>query len=600
MKLASIIIFFVALGLSISNTPNQIEQIKLAKNKSLMGRKISINNRKNLMLVGFWNYKENITQGGKFGALTSAQISFDAHFIRNKNFPYYNKMNLSTTIKLENGTNLEHIIECTHTIKNVNETYELKDLYYECNLDILNNNLQELDTLIPKKNFKFYNSTDIYRNIAEGEIDESSFAEETINFLENQNKTINYDIFYLDEIELSNNEIHLNGNFSGDYDNEIIYLNIFGTLYNSILTNNSIKFNATGTIDAYLHGNMTKISDDQYILIYAGQNVDDHVVYPVSNVFIEVLGFGNYRKSTDGVARNQLYLTGDQYSLNALKQHIQFNTTIYYNRNLRNLQQDNKVIMANGTRVSNDQEKDIVIYNMTYYETENLTIVRMSPPSNIKFSDDGKNYEKLPTNVQMTIPPDVDLLEEGSTTFERMEKIRPDVNSSAFSIDFNVSQKIDVKKNNISIIKYHPYFNINATDEIPCTIKNVSTMYRIICKPKKDVFTEIVNMKIIIPESSNRKLRILQTGSNRTLLPPTDATGKIEYTYSDDGRRTFFRSSSGGLSGGAIAAIVVCTVAVVAATIIVLLFLNRIPAGPPRIKTPTDMNLANSTSNINH
>jgi hypothetical protein len=345
---------------------------------------------------------------------------------------------------------------------------------------------------------------------------------------------------------------------------------------------------------------MTKISDDQYILIYAGQNVDDHVVYPVSNFFIEVLGFGNYRKSTDGVARNQLYLTGDQYSLNALKQHIQFNTIIYYKRNLRNLQQDNKVIMANGTRVSNDQEKDIVIYNMTYYETENLTIVRMSPPSNIKFSDDGKNYEKLPTNVQMTIPPDVDLLEEGSTTFERMDKIKPDVNSSAFSIDFNVSQKIDVKKNNISIIKYHPYFNINATDEIPCTIKNVSTMYRIICKPKKDVFTEIVNMKIIIPESSNRKLRILQTGSNRTLLPPTDATGKIEYTYSDDGRGTFFRSSSGRLSGGAIAAIVACTVAVVAATIIVLLFLNRIPAGPPRIKTPTDINLANSTSNINH
>ena len=411
---------------------------------------------------------------------------------------------------------------------------------------------------------------------------------------------LNYDIFYLDEIELFNNEIHLNGNFSGDYDNETIYLNISGTLYNSTLTNNSIKFNATGTIDAYLHGNMTEISDDQYILIYAGEDVDDHVVYPVSNVFIEVLGFGNYRKSTDGLARNQLYLTGDQYSLNALKQHIQFNTIIYYNRNLRNLQQDNKVIMANGTRVSIDQENDIVIYNMTYYETENLTIVRMSPPSNIKFSDDGKNYEKLPTNVQMTIPPDVDLLEEGSTTFERMEKIRPDVNSSAFSIDFNVSQKIDVKKNNISIIKYHPYFNINATDEIPCTIKNVSTMYRIICKPKKDVFTEIVNMKIIIPESSNRRLRTLQTGSNRTLLPPKDATGKIEYTYSDDGRRTFFRSSSGGLSGGAIAAIVVCTVAVVAATIIVLLFLNRIPAGPPRIKTPTDMNLANSTSNINH
>ena len=192
MKLASIIIFFVALGLSISNTPNQIEQIKLAKNKSLMGRKISINNRKNLMLVGLWNYKKNVTS--RDFEITSAEISFDAHFIRNKNFPYYKKMNLSTTIKLKNDTNLEHIIECTHTIKNVNETYELKDLYYECNLDILKNNLQKLDTLIPKKNFKFYNSTDIYRNVAEGEIDESSFAEETINYLENQNKTIKYDI----------------------------------------------------------------------------------------------------------------------------------------------------------------------------------------------------------------------------------------------------------------------------------------------------------------------------------------------------------------------------------------------------------------------
>ena len=598
MKLASIIIL-VTLGLSISNTPNQIEQTKLTKNKSLMGRKISVSTRKELMLVGFWNYSKQ-TELDEDGDKTSDKISFDIHFIRNKSFPFYNKTNLNILIKYSNGSFGELEIECSNTTRNINETYELKDLYYNCNLDNMKYKLKINDTITPIIKFKFYNDTNQVRIVAEGEIDKSSIADETINSIRSQNKTINYDIFYLDEIELSNNEIHLNGNYSGDYNNGTICLNISGTPYNSTLTNNSIKFNATGTIDAYLHGNMTKISDDQYILIYAGQNVDDHVVYPVSNVFIEVLGFGNYRKSTDGVARNQLYLTGDQYSLNALKQHIQFNTTIYYNRNLRNLQQDNKVIMANGTRVSNDQKNDIVIYNITYYGTEDLTIVRMIPPSNIQFSDDGEKYEKLSTNIQITIPPDVDLLEEGSTTFERMEKIRPDVNSSAFSIDFNVSQKIDVKKNNISIIKYHPYFNINATDEIPCTIKNVSTMYRIICKPKKDVFTEIVNMKIIIPESSNRKLRILQTGSNRTLLPPTDATGKIEYTYSDDGRRTFFRSSSGGLSGGAIAAIVVCTVAVVAATIIVLLFLNRIPAGPPRIKTPTDMNFANSTSNINH
>ena len=590
MKLALITILLV-FELSISNTPKKVAQNILTEIKSSKVRKISHIERKDLMLVGLWKYSTTV------GSYID-NINFDVHFIRKTRSPYYRNMSISTLIKTGDNNNLAREANCT----NGNGIVELKDLLYKCNINLYGLGISNITEVIPTIKFKFYNDSKSIIEITENQIDKSSLAETTLKNLIEQTKDIDYSIFYLDEIELNKTEFNLKGNISEYLTDgpKYINLNLSGTEFNSSLTNESIKFTATGTIDAYLHGNMTEISDDQYILIYAGEDVDDHVVYPVSNVFIEVLGFGNYRKSTDGLARNQLYLTGDQYSLNALKQHIQFNTTIYYNRNLRNLQQDNKVIKANGTRVSNDQEKDIVIYNMTYYETENLTIVRMSPPSNIKFSDDGKNYEKLPTNVQMTIPPDVDLLEEGSTTFERMEKIRPDVNSSAFSIDFNVSQKIDVKKNNISIIKYHPYFNINATDEIPCTIKNVSTMYRIICKPKKDVFTEIVNMKIIIPESSNRKLRILQTGSNRTLLPPTDATGKIEYTYSDDGRRTFFRSYSGGLSRGAIAAIVACTVAVVAATIIVLLFLNRIPAGPPRIKTPTDMNLANSTSNINH
>ena len=590
MKLALITILLV-FELSISNTPKKVAQNILTEIKSSKVRKISHIERKDLMLVGLWKYSTTV------GSYID-NINFDVHFIRKTRSPYYRNMSISTLIKTGDNNNLAREANCT----NGNGIVELKDLLYKCNINLYGLGISNITEVIPTIKFKFYNDSKSIIEITENQIDKSSLAETTLKNLIEQTKDIDYSIFYLDEIELNKTEFNLKGNISEYLTDgpKYINLNLSGTEFNSSLTNESIKFTATGTIDAYLHGNMTEISDDQYILIYAGEDVDDHVVYPVSNVFIEVLGFGNYRKSTDGVARNQLYLTGDQYSLNALKQHIQFNTTIYYNRNLRNLQQDNKVIKANGTRVSNDQEKDIVIYNMTYYETENLTIVRMSPPSNIKFSDDGEKYEKLSTNIQMTIPPDVDLLEEGSTTFERMEQIKPDVNSSAFSIDFNVSQKIDVKKNNISIIKYHPYFNINATDEIPCTIKNVSTMYRIICKPKKDVFTEIVNMKIIIPESSNRKLRILQTGSNRTLLPPTDATGKIEYTYSDDGRRTFFRSSSGGLSGGAIAAIVVCTVAVVAATIIVLLFLNRIPAGPPRIKTPTDMNLANSTSNINH
>ena len=118
-----------------------------------------------------------------------------------------------------------------------------------------------------------------------------------------------------------------------------------------------------------------------------------------------------------------------------------------------------------------------------------------------------------------------------------------------------------------------------------------------ICYPNKSVNTSISNITITINEtSSNSRLRSLQSVTNRIILPPDDANGIINFTYS----RYNYKKSSGGLSAGAIVAIVLATVAAVVALGLVFFFLNRMKSTPPPIKNPSDLNIANSASNINN
>ena len=570
--------------------------ITLGFSTSISGRKISVYEYKNLMLVGFWEFHESSI--GMDSSINNF-LQFDVHFIRDSRFPKYSDMNMSTSILLNNNTEFKHEFECMRN--NYNET-ELEDLSYTCVTSRLNN-LLEIKAITPIVNFKFYNDNNSVINVTEKDIDNSSFVDTTIKTLINLRDNIDYDIFYLNKIELKNKEFTLRGNLTGNYTEARINLTLSGTKYNAFVTNESIKFNVTENIDDFLHGKMQESTNEgKYILIYTKKGIDDHLIYPVPNKFIEVLGFGNYQKPTEKTdAQNQLYLSGTQYSLNSLKLYIKFYITIYFNiyNGLTNLKNSSLIVEANGTLVENNQEKDLAIYNITYFGTANKTILRMVPLSNLEFSDDGIKYEK--SEEEITIPSDTNLLEEEIIIFERMAYINNETekNSTSFSLDFNTSERLKIENQSNAYIKYHPDNNKTKIDLIKCSCKNQSTYYRIICFPKKDVYTTIQTIIIIITEKrSNRRLRFLQSETNRTILPPTNANGIINFTY--DQPKINFKRSKGGLSAGAIVALILATVFAVVAIGFAILFLNKIPASPPPIRTPTDMNLSNSTSNINH
>lgn len=175
-----------------------------------------------------------------------------------------------------------------------------------------------------------------------------------------------------------------------------------------------------------------------------------------------------------------------------------------------------------------------------------------------------------------------------------------DKNTTSFSLYFDLSEDsiLPIRNSSDAYLKYNPENNNTKQDEIKCVIQKYES-YILICFPKKNVNTSINTIKIIINEtssSSNSRLRSLQSGTNRTILPPADAKGEINFAYT----RINYKRSEGGLSAGAIVAIVLATVAAVVALGLAILFLNRMKASPPPIKNPSDLNIANSASNINN
>ena len=344
---------------------------------------------------------------------------------------------------------------------------------------------------------------------------------------------------------------------------------------------------------------MQNSTNGTLILFYAKSGVDDLLIYPIPNQYVEVVGFGNYKKPTKTTnATNQLTFTGTQYSLNNLKKYIKFGVTILYN-NLRILESSTP-ITAYGTRTSIDQENDIVIYNISYSNTENKDIVSIRAPSSFEFSDDGITYDISDENI--IIPSDLNLTKTENVTVERMEYLTlPDTSTSnSLAFDFNVS-KLNLRDDKVAYLSYYP-FNRGDRKEIKCSIENKTLPYRMTCSPKQYIYTQMNTLKFIIPEikSSSRRLRSLSTESNRTLFPPTNYSGIMEYEYNPTGNVFSRKTASNGLSAGAIVAIVLATVAAVACVALAFFFLNRVKVTPPPIKTPTDVNFANTSTNINH
>ncbi len=577
---AQLIIILVILGLSTSATM----------------RKLSSNNPKSIMLVGFSGYHSEISQQDEEHSLT--KIYFQVHFIREKNTTEILGMSLPISLELKNTSKLRLDINCTYS--NFDDEGKKSIETYHCYNDTTIINKADIQSVTPIINFTFYSNVSSIR-VTENDIDKSSYADTTIKNLATLHSEIQYDIFYLDKIILNkNDEFILKGNF---YDNEsatTINLTLSQKKYNASVTKDKIVFKPSGTLDDYLYGKMEEtIKNSTYVIIFAEKGVDDHLKYPVDKK-IELSSFGNYTKPTaNSDAYNYLYITGNQYILNGLEKFIRFYTTIKYN-NLRYLE-ESTTIEANGTLIENNQTKDMVVYNITYYGTKNKNIISMEPPKNIEFSENGTNYER---NNEISISSDLNLLEEEEIIIERMSNINglKDNNSTSFTYGFNLTGDpiFDLGIQKDAYLKYHPNNNISMNDEIQCVVQHLLLIYRLICTPKKNVYTFFNTTKIIILNitSSNSRLRALQSTTNRTILPPSDTKEIINFTYPN--YHVYRKIKKSGLSAGAIVAIVLATVAAVAALGIAIFFLGRAKANPPPIRNPSDLNMANSTSNINN
>lgn len=572
---AQLIIILVILGLSTSATM----------------RKLSSNNPKSIMLVGFSGYHSELSQQDEEHPRTF--INFQVHFIKEKNTTNYIDMSLPISLELKNTTKLRLDINCSY-INVDDEGKKLIETYF-CFTGRTIINKSDIQSVTPIINFTFYSNGSSIR-VTENDIDKSSYADTTIKNLAILHSDIKYDIFYLDKIILNkNDEFILTGNLSNNESATKINLTLSQKKYNASVTKDKIVFKPSGTLDDYLHGKMEEtIKNSTYVIIFAEKGVDDHLKYPVDKK-IELSSFGNYTKPTaNSDAYNYLYITGNQYILNGLEKFIRFNTTIKY-------LDESTTIEANGTLIENNQTTDIVVYNITYYGTKNKNIISMEPPKYIEFSENGTNYERY---NETSISPDLYLLEEEEIIIERMSNVTGlmDKNSTSFTYDFSLTGdpifNIGIQKD--AYLKYHPNNNITMNDEIQCVVQHFSYSYRMICTPKKNVYTNFNTTKIIILNitSSNSRLRALQSTTNRTILPPSDTKEIINFTYPN--YHVYRKIKKSGLSAGAIVAIVLATVAAVAALGIAIFFLGRAKANPPPIRNPSDLNMVNSTSNINN
>ena len=572
---AQLIIILVILGLSTSATM----------------RKLSSNNPKSIMLVGFSGYHLTLSEHDNEHPLTT--ISFEVDFIKEKNTTEYPDMSLPISLESKNKSKLRLDINCSYINFDDEGKKSIVTYFCFCYTTIINKS--DIQSLTPIINFTFYSNVSSIR-VTENDIDKSSYADTTIKNL-TLHSEIEYDIFYLDKIILNkNDEFILTGNLSNNTSATTINLTLSQKKYNASVTKDKIVFKPSGTLDDYLHGKMEEtIKNSTYVIIFAEKGVDDHLKYPVDKK-IELSSFGNYTKpSANSDAYNYLYITGNQYILNGLEKFIRFNTTIKY------LDESTTTIEANGTLIENNQTKDIAVYNITYYGTKNKNIISMEPPKYIEFSENGTNYERY---NEISISPDLYLLEEEEIIIERMSNINglKDNNSTSFTYEFNLTGdpifNLGIQKD--AYLKYHPNNNISMNDEIQCVVQHFSLIYRMICTPKKNVYTNLNTTKIIILNitSSNSRLRALQSTTNRTILPPSDTKEIINFTYPN--YHAYRKIKKSGLSAGAIVAIVLATVAAVAAFGIAIFFLGRAKANPPPIRNPSDLNMANSTSNINN
>ena len=567
--------------------------MKLIQFFFIVSLNISFILNKRLMIVGFRNYYSGTEEPNiLFEMLIQKNDDFPNYDFLYMNISLYNQSNITKETKLE--------IRCTYDV----DSYPKNDTNNELYLCINTDNTIHFDGVKVNKNFKF-NSTNVNVSgvvLGESDIDESFLSKETINDITTQNITWDFEAFYLDNIDKVNKEFILNGKMIRSFTDEIAYLNLSNNKLICSVNSSVIKFTPSGTINDHLVGKLADISDTKKILIFATDYDNDLIQYPIEeNSYIDLLDMNSY--SPPGInknAKNKAYFRG---TLNNLKNYVRFTARIIFNSTtLRNLQESHKDVNATGERVDYDLNTGLFTYDVSYNDTANITSkIRIESLHDYKFSNNLKSFPSTAVTV-IVINENLNLTNEKSEIPEMVTYIssKPNIDSTSFSFDLKFPSSNESFINGKQPV-YLNYYNLENSNysEINCTIENKTQLCSILCEPKKDVYTQFKRMQVKVPRIPSRRLRFLDSRENKTFFTPTNATGDIQFEYNPE-VNTFARKASKkkGLSGGAIAAIVLATVAAVAAVGIAMFFLNRGPVNP--IKTSTEMNLPNSTTNINN
>ena len=251
--------------------------------------------------------------------------------------------------------------------------------------------------------------------------------------------------------------------------------------------------------------------------------------------------------------------------------------------------------------------KGIVSYDLTYLNTTNKIIEKISSPRNISFS---YYYGFIEENNEMNIKFDedeiYDFLEEKEKKYELMY-LKPNKkgsynatnNSNSFSFEFELQDDIiNITDNSEVNVSYIPVNRKRFYDNCIIT-KNKSQSYNIECSPKRSVFALMRTLNINITNLlKNRRLRtlrnrILQETDDTILIAHEDTSGYINYDFKP---RVFPKKDSNGLSGGAIAAIIIASIVAIAAVIFIIYKCN----GParPLVKNNDLVNIPNSSTMI--
>ena len=564
------------------------------------------------LCLGFENYREdktNITFKALFMNLSNKSMTNSFGFYANITYLPNSSVPNSYAIDTKN-------VNCTIENTKLNDDY----IYYNCFIPISNiSNISKINNISRGNNY-------FGGEVFPGDL----LLDPNFNLVEFTKELYIFNL--TKEIEekhgqfILKGEMHKNLNDNGEF--KIVYNDMNGTL-NCQKTSGlfyECKLLPTSLIENRTLEQRTADTSKSKIIIIARFLKNKNITYPKNSTTDDpkdkkatIISVGNFNHNNAlEDAKGKIYLRCGDYALKYLKEFIRFYVDINYNpiTNLRMLQNKEKIEVI-GKKNLSEISKSIVSYDLTYMNTTNKTIIAISSPSNISFSDNNDTFigENNEMNVDFTEDEAYDFLEKGEKKYEPMylkknKKNENDegnynaiINYDSFSFGFDTQDDILNIENNADVeVSYKPDNEARYFDK--CIIeKTGNESYSIKCSPKRSVYALMNTLRIDITNLlKKRRLRsvsgrILQDATNTTLIPDPNSTGVIDYTYDPKISKFISKKSSGGLSGGTITAIVLAIVFAILAVLFLIFFCNR-----PLLSVDKNNNVINGTSsstNIN-